>query len=150
MLGTFLPPPHCDGVFRLHPHRQQQLPCSAEVNVANAFSVRTPQDGQCLLGHGVPHVDGWGEACKERPNRRNHTTSQPQNRGRKYQDLNIQGPVDHRTETKQHVGSTAELLSILQGTGEKGNLRSTASTNKGTDLAGSGAMKGNEPRNEGW
>lgn len=103
MLGTFLPPPHCDGVFRLHPHRQQQLPCSAEVNVADAFSMRTSQDGQCLLGHGVPHVDGRGEACEERPNRRNHTTSQPQNRGRKYQDLNIQGPVDHRTETPNNM-----------------------------------------------
>lgn len=62
-VGTFLPPPHCDGMFRLHPHRQQQLPRRAEVDVADTFGVRAAEDGQRLLRHGVPHMDGRGETC---------------------------------------------------------------------------------------
>ena len=58
LVGTFLPPPDGDGMFRLHPHREQQFPCGAEVDVAHAFTMATAQDGQGLLGSRVPHVDG--------------------------------------------------------------------------------------------
>lgn len=65
--GTFLPPPHSNCVFGLNSNRQQQLPCSAEVDVADTFSVRAAKDGQGLLGHGVPHMDTRSEACVKTP-----------------------------------------------------------------------------------
>lgn len=64
---TFLPPPHCDSVFRLNSNREQQLSCGTEVDVANTFSMGTAKDGQGLLGHGIPHMDGWSKACEKRP-----------------------------------------------------------------------------------
>lgn len=64
---TFLPPPHCNGVLWLHPHGKQQLPGGAEVHVANTFSVRTAQDGQRLLGHGIPNMDGRSQTFEKRP-----------------------------------------------------------------------------------
>lgn len=59
---TFLPAPHSDRVFRLHPHREQQLSRGAEVDVAHPLGVRAAQDGQRLFTHGVPHVDGGSGA----------------------------------------------------------------------------------------
>ena len=60
-----MPAPHSDGVFRVHSHRQQQLPRGAEIHVADAFSVRRAEDGQRLFTHGVPHVDGGSRSCRD-------------------------------------------------------------------------------------
>lgn len=78
---TFLPPPHCDGVFRLHSNRQQQFSCSAEVDVADTFRMGTTKDGQRLFGHGIPHMYGWSKACGRDQNRRNQRTEEPHNQG---------------------------------------------------------------------
>lgn len=59
---TFLPPPNRDGVFRLNTYREQQLPGSTEVDVSDAFGMGAAEDGQRLLGHGIPYVDGRSEA----------------------------------------------------------------------------------------
>lgn len=58
---TFLPAPHRDHVLRFHANRQQELSCGTEVHVANTFGVGTAENGQCLLRHSVPHVDGRGQ-----------------------------------------------------------------------------------------
>lgn len=63
---TFLPPPHADDVLGLHPDGQQQLPRGAKVDVAHTFGVGAAQDGQRLLAHGVPHVDGRRRPCGRR------------------------------------------------------------------------------------
>uniref|UniRef100_A0A3B4ABA4 Protein kinase domain-containing protein n=1 Tax=Periophthalmus magnuspinnatus TaxID=409849 RepID=A0A3B4ABA4_9GOBI len=55
---TFLPPPHSDGMLRLHSHGQQQFPRGAEVDVSHSFTVGAAQDGQGLLTQSVPDVDG--------------------------------------------------------------------------------------------
>lgn len=52
-------------MFRVHSDGQQQLSRGAEVHVADAFAVRTAEDGQRLLAHGVPHVDRGGRSCAE-------------------------------------------------------------------------------------
>lgn len=65
ILRTFLPPPHCYSVFRLNSDRQQQLSCSAEVDITDTFSMGTAKDGQSLFGHSIPHMDGWSKACEK-------------------------------------------------------------------------------------
>lgn len=64
--GTFLPPPHCDGVIRFHSNWEQKLSCGTEVDIANPFSMGAAKDGQSLLGHGVPHMDRWSHSWDKR------------------------------------------------------------------------------------
>lgn len=64
--STFLPPPHCDGVIRFHSNWEQKLSRGTEVDIANPFSMGAAKDGQCLLGHCVPHMDRWSHSCDKR------------------------------------------------------------------------------------
>lgn len=107
-LPTFLPTPHGDGVFRLHPHRQQQLPGGAEAEVAHGSGVRTAQHRQRLLAHGVPDMDGRCGACGE--------VTEGDERGGRRSDLGaLHREEDAENHQHQQGAVVVTVLLSLQG-----------------------------------
>lgn len=54
---TFLPPPHCDCMFRIHSYRHQKFACSTEIDIVHPFGMKAAQHRQSLLSHSIPDVD---------------------------------------------------------------------------------------------